>query len=500
MTKQRTMQLTLPSDLSCLAIAHMFVRETARTWGCPEPDLYRFDLVIEEAITNVIEHAYESDETSTFDILCHPLADGIEVTVREKGLPFDPSQLPRYDAEANFDDRASRGMGIFLMKEMMDEVTFTNLGSGGKETRFVKHFQTPHPEVPDEILLPPDDPVPVAGKPAKVTYEVRLMEPSEAIEISKCAYRSHGYTFFTDHIYYPEQIVEMNQSGHMVSAVAVTEGGKFMGHAALVYPFPGSRIAELTYVFVNIEYRGQGCMDRLCNFLYDVPKPSPLDGIYTYSVTNHVFTQRVMTKMGILDCGILLATSPASWQFRGIDGDTSQRISVALSYRYLTAPATLELYPPPAHREKVRELYRNLAAEPCFPELDSSRTGLAAGPSEIETEVFGPEGCAEVRIVRAGAEVVREVRRILRDLCLKQIAAIQLFLRLEDPNTALIGPEIEKMGFFFAGIMPGEMAGDALILQYLNNVAFDYGKVQTFTPMAGGILDYIRRQDPNEAI
>ena len=463
MAKERTMKLTLPSDLSCLNIAQLFVREAARSWGCPEPDLYRFDLVIEEAITNVIEHAYESDEASTFDILCQPLADGIGVTVRERGLPFDPSQLPRYDAEANFDDRAARGMGIFLMKEVMDEVTFTNLGAGGKETNFVKRFQTTGPVEAEEMFMEPDDSLTPSGKPVPVSYEVRLMEPPEAIEISKCAYRSHGYTFFTDHIYYPEQIVEMNQGGHMVSAVAVTDDGKFMGHGALVYPFSGSRIAELTYIFVNLEYRGQGCMDRLCNFLYTVPKPSPLDGIYTYSVTNHVFTQRVMVKMGILDCGILLATSPASWQFKGIKGDASQRISVALSYRYLTPPAALDLYPPPAYREMVRELYRNLSAEHRFPE-PACAPDLPEEPSGIETEIFEAEGCAEVRITRYGAGAVREVRRILRDLCIRQTAAIQLFLRIEDPATFFLGPEFEKMGFFFAGIMPGEMAGDALIL------------------------------------
>jgi hypothetical protein len=99
-----------------------------------------------------------------------------------------------------------------------------------------------------------------------------------------------------------------------------------------------------------------------------------------------------------------------------------------------------------------------------------------------------------------GAQVVREMRRILWDLCLRQIAAVQLFLRLEGPNTWFPGPEFEKMGFFFAGIMPGEKAGDALIHQYVNNVAFDFHKVQTYMPMVCGILEYIRSCDPNEAI
>jgi hypothetical protein len=39
-----------------------------------------------------------------------------------------------------------------------------------------------------------------------------------------------------------------------------------------------------------------------------------------------------------------------------------------------------------------------------------------------------------------------------------------------------------------------------MILQYLNNVPFDYGKVQAYTPVAKQILEYIRGCDPNEAI
>ncbi|MDA8125536.1 MAG: ATP-binding protein [Deltaproteobacteria bacterium] len=499
MSLNRSMKMTLPSDLSCLPIAQLFVRESARIWGCPEGDLYRFDLVIEEAVTNLIEHAFESDATSTFDLICDPLPDGIGVSIREQGLPFDPTRLTRYDAEAGFDDRSDRGMGIFLMQEVMDEVTFTNLGSGGKETRFVKHFKGVPAAQPGKVAEVAADALPTAGKPERVAYEVRLMAPEEAIEISRGAYRSHGFTFFTDYIYYPDQIVEMNRTGHMLSAVAVTAEGKFMGHGALVYPYEGSRIAELTYIFVNIEYRGQGCMDRLCRFLQEVDKPVPLKGIYDYSVTNHLFTQKVMTKMGLADCGILLATSPASWHFKGIEGDTSQRLGVVLSFRYLLPPETKDLYVPAAHRDLVREIYGELSAAHRFSE-PAGPPELPEGPSEIDTELFGPEGCAEVRIVRYGAQAVREVRRILRELCLRQIAAVQLFLPLEDAATWFMGPEFEKLGFFFAGIMPEEKAGDALILQYLNNVVCDYNKVQTYAPLATKILAYIRQQDPNEAI
>jgi serine/threonine-protein kinase RsbW len=124
----------------------------------------------------------------------------------------------------------------------------------------------------------------------------------------------------------------------MISAVAVTEDNTFMGHSALVYPEPGARIAEFTFVFVNLAYRSQGCMGRLCQFLLETPKRFPLAGVYSYSVANHVFTQRGILKLGFRDCGILLATSPATWRFKGITEENEQRISVVLSFLYTEPP------------------------------------------------------------------------------------------------------------------------------------------------------------------
>jgi serine/threonine-protein kinase RsbW len=82
-------------------------------------------------------------------------------------------------------------------------------------------------------------------------------------------------------------------------------------------------------------------------------------------------------------------------------------------------------------------------------------------------------------------------------MCIKQIACITLVLSLEDPLTYFLTSEFEKTGFFFSGIIPQTMIGDALILQYLNNVAIDYGKVKVYTDYSKDILAYIKSCDPN---
>ncbi len=72
----------------------------------------------------------------------------------------------------------------------------------------------------------------------KIDFEVRRMMLEEAIEVSRCAYKSHGFSFLDDHIYYPERLVEMNRKLEMISAVAVTSENDLMGHAALVFNNP----------------------------------------------------------------------------------------------------------------------------------------------------------------------------------------------------------------------------------------------------------------------
>ena len=57
--------------------------------------------------------------------------------------------------------------------------------------------------------------------------------------------------------------------------------------------------------------------------------------------------------------------------------------------------------------------------------------------------------------------------------------------------------EFEKLGFFFAGILPESRMGDVLILQYLNNVEFDYDKMHILTDLAKELSAYIKAHDPN---
>ena len=470
-----------------------FVREIAKTVGFSGDELNQIDIAVEEAVSNVMVHASD-EQNPTFDVICTKVPGGIRITLKEMGIPFDPEHIRKFELTKNLDVIPTKGLGIYLIQRMMDDLSFRNLGMHGKETVMTKYLAGSTGQQPDETA---------ANKPApgviaeKIEYDVRGLEEDEAIEVSRCAYKTHGYTFFDDHIYYPERLVAMNRNSEMISAVAVTRENVFMGHAALLYQYPDDTCAELTFVFVNVEFRGQGALNRLVDYLFNVPKKRELRGIYAYAVTNHPFTQKSMIKFQINDCGILLATSPASWKFKGISEDYAQRISVALGFRYMMPPAVHTLYPPEHHKEMIAKIFTCLGASPVYQVPEGSEPACTGSEPVILLGVNELESCAEIFISEYGTDVIRQTRKILKGYCLQGIAAVNLFLRLEDPCTYRMTEEFEKLGFFFAGILPESRIGDALILQYLNNVELDYGQIVLVSDMAKELLDYIRERDPN---
>ena len=501
MPKNDFIKLTLPNDLSYLPLAQNCVRQAAEKFGFENRELGQIELALEEAVTNVIKHAYDTAENNTFDITATRTALGTRIIIKDRGMPFDAGVLPEYNPFTVASDNMP-GLGVFLMKNAVDQYSLVNLGADGKETHLVKNLPQKNIEEHFKGQKLEEDATPTAPKilKEKIPYEVRRMRPDEAIEVSRCAYKSHGYTFFDSTIYYPERIVELNNSDELISVVAVTKDNIFMGHTALHYPHVGAKIAELTFAFVNMEYRGQGCLSRMTDLLFTMEKRYPLAGIYINSVTNHLFTQKVAQKYACNDCGIYLAASPGTWIFKGISDESKQRLSVALSFKYLQPPQKLTLFPPKEHRPMLEKLYKNIGADHVYKEPDGAQASLADEKSVLRTDIYASENCAEIWVNSFGKDLRREIKNILHDLCVKQVSAIYLYMDLSKPQTYFETPELQKLGFFFSGILPQTDIGDTLVLQYLNNVALDYSQIQILTEPAKELLAYIKAKDPHSAV
>ena len=495
--------LTVPNDASYMGVARHYVREVARTMGFDDEEQYAIDRAVFEAVENVLEHAFEPGERESFSISCERVPAGIRIIVKEKGLPFDPNRSvdKEKDRGPNRKDQV-KGHGIPLMRDLMDEVSIHRLGPEGKEVHLIKYLKKATIEDYIEAceLEPYEQPVAVRPRMERKRYfQIRLMRPQEAVEVAKCVYKSYGFSYFYPAIYYPDRMVELNKSGHVISAVAVTEDGDLAGHCSLFRSDVRSSVAEIGQAVVKPEYRGHGCLVKLTEYLIEEGKSRGMTGVFLGAVTNHMFSQRVGERLGFHNCGLKLAYGPSTVSFKGIREQLPQRETFTVDYQYLQTPEKPTLYPPVHHRDFVAGLYRNLGSTPSLAEPDQNAAELPAREStlEVKSAVFSPEGFASIDVKHYGRDIVTRVRRTLAELCLQHYDAIELSLDLKDPLTGEMTRDFEKLGFFFSGILPGASGREVLTLQYLNNIEIDYEKINVYSEMGRVTLAYVRDHDPH---
>lgn len=101
-----------------------FVGDIARREGFSDKDVYNIQLATDEAASNIIEHAYENLPDGILELSCGVQGDVITIVLVDHGESFDPSAIPLPDLKADLSDRKIGGLGIFLMRKLMDEVRY----------------------------------------------------------------------------------------------------------------------------------------------------------------------------------------------------------------------------------------------------------------------------------------------------------------------------------------------------------------------------------------
>jgi len=491
--------LSIPSDPFYAVLAARYVGGLAGKVGFDAEELEQIETAVELTVSRVIRESFEPGDRAALEISCERVPVGLKVVIRDQGQPLDSSEVACL-LDGPCEDEPEELPSRPAVHDLMDEVTFHNLGTRGKETVLVKHLKdqsiTSYYETCELVPYPK-----LGGRDEESDIDdictARVMLPSEAAEVAKTVYKAYGYSYGYDQAYYPEQLVQLNAEGDIVSVVAVTSRGKIAGHCALLFHDKDARIAELGMGVVKPEFRSLGCFYQMNEILDQQAKKTNLVGVFGQAVTNHSYSQRVGHKVGLKDCAVILAYLPDTVTFKGISERLPQRDSVVIHFKYLKPPATETVYTPPHHETIIRRLYANVGAEPTMASASDSAKA-PAGASLIQTRVIGQLSFARIEILKYGSDVVREVKSRLRDLRLERTDAINLYLDLSDPLTTVMTERFEELGFFFAGILPAAAhRGDALILQYLNNVALNYDMIRLDSDLAKHMLAYIKGHDPN---
>jgi len=138
---ERTFSLKVPSSTENLAMIRDFVNGIGTRAGMTLADVAKLELAVDEACANVIEHAYGPETTKEVSVRATLDEDKIEILVVDTGKGFDPSTISPLSLEELVGQRKSGGLGMRLMKSLMDEVHYEMIPSEKNELRMIKHLK-----------------------------------------------------------------------------------------------------------------------------------------------------------------------------------------------------------------------------------------------------------------------------------------------------------------------------------------------------------------------
>ena len=133
--------MTFPGRFESLAQISDLIVQQAKEAGLDEAAVYAVDLAVDEAFTNIIEHAYGGEGKGNIQCTCLVKEDGLTITLRDFGQPFNPDKIPAPNVKARLKDLRSGGAGLFLIRKMMDEVRFEFNPNSGNVLTMVKRKQ-----------------------------------------------------------------------------------------------------------------------------------------------------------------------------------------------------------------------------------------------------------------------------------------------------------------------------------------------------------------------
>lgn len=116
------------------------VTEWARKAGFDEGALYKIQLAVDEACANVVDHAYTGVEPGDIEVSCRLDDQLLTIQVRDWGQGFDLGGVKDPDLEAPLEERSLGGLGLFLVRQVMDEVQFTSDPEQGNELMMSKRL------------------------------------------------------------------------------------------------------------------------------------------------------------------------------------------------------------------------------------------------------------------------------------------------------------------------------------------------------------------------
>ena len=119
--------IILANDISEISRLNEFIEEIGNEFSLAPDVIFNLTLVLEEAVVNVINYAYPKEEHEYIYLSARMHDGSIVLVLTDTGKEFDPTAAPEADVTLSAEDRQIGGLGIFLIRQLMNEVKYERI-------------------------------------------------------------------------------------------------------------------------------------------------------------------------------------------------------------------------------------------------------------------------------------------------------------------------------------------------------------------------------------
>ena len=120
-------KLILNNEVSEISKLQLFIDEIGEELNLAFDVTFNLNLVLEEAISNIILYAYPKEESQTLTVVAKTQDNNLIFVITDSGKEFDPTQIPDADITLSAEEREIGGLGIFLIRQIMNKVEYQRI-------------------------------------------------------------------------------------------------------------------------------------------------------------------------------------------------------------------------------------------------------------------------------------------------------------------------------------------------------------------------------------